>query len=208
MAKFINTGTTANDGTGDPLKTAFDKINAVFQLQGAKFGINNDAVLVGKGTGDASVELVSKADGTTQIVGVDNAAAEKWAIGHYPTSTTHPTDAVILSMVNGGIVLDVKAGSQVRIKEGTDYAVVATDKTIREFRATVVQDIADHAKPTAAECVTSFKQLPNFDWKQDDDYYIKDTSGGKIVLIKYRGTPTATEAAPGNFFYEVLTKAV
>ena len=84
---------------------------------------------------------------------------------------------------------------------------IATETMIREFRTTIVQDIADHAKPTQAECITTFKKLPHFDWKRDDDYYIKDTSGGKIVLIKYRGKAAATEAKPGNFFYEVLTKA-
>ena len=82
------------------------------------------------------------------------------------------------------------------------------EKTIREFRTTITQDIADHAKPTLAECKTTFKKLPHYDWLKDDDWYIKDTSGGKIVLIKYRTKAGATEADSGNFFYEVLTKAV
>ena len=84
---------------------------------------------------------------------------------------------------------------------------VATVKTIREFRTTVEHNIADHAKPTLAECKEAFKLLPHFDWKKDDDFYIKDSTGGKIVLIKYRATPAATEASSGNFFYEVLTSA-
>ena len=83
----------------------------------------------------------------------------------------------------------------------------SVEKLIHEFRVTVVHNIADHAKPTAAECATVFKTLPHFDWKKDDDFYIKDSTGGKLVLIKYRSTPAATEAAPGNFFYEVLTAA-
>ena len=85
---------------------------------------------------------------------------------------------------------------------------IVTMKTIREFRTTITHNIADHAKPTLAECKATFKLLPHFDWTKDDDYYIKDSTGGKIVLIKYRSTPAATEAAPGNFFYEVLSKAV
>jgi hypothetical protein len=85
---------------------------------------------------------------------------------------------------------------------------VATVKTIREFRVSVEHNIANAAKPTATECKTVFMTLPHYDWKKDDDFYIKDTTGGKLVLIKYRGTPAATEASPGNFFYEVLSKAV
>jgi hypothetical protein len=81
------------------------------------------------------------------------------------------------------------------------------EQLIREFRVTVAHNIADHAKPTAAECATVFKTLPHFDWTKDDDFYIKDSTGGKLVLIKYRATPAATEAAPGNFFYEILTLA-
>jgi len=89
--------------------------------------------------------------------------------------------------------------------------VIATEdrvkELIHEFRVTVEHNIADHAKPTAAECKEVFKTLPHHDWTKDDDFYIKDSTGGKLVLIKYRATPAATEAAPGNFFYEVLSKA-
>ena len=84
---------------------------------------------------------------------------------------------------------------------------VATLASVAHARTTIEHNIKDHAKPTAAECKTVFKLLPHFDWKKDDDFYIKDTTGGKLVLIKYRATPAATEAAPGNFFFEVLTPA-
>ena len=84
---------------------------------------------------------------------------------------------------------------------------IATMEAVAHARTTVEHNIADHAKPTIVECKAAFKLLPHFDWKKDDDFYIKDSTGGKIVLIKYRATPAATEAAPGNFFYEVLTAA-
>ena len=84
---------------------------------------------------------------------------------------------------------------------------VATVKTIREFRTTIEEDTAGN-KPTIAECTLAFKQLPHYDFTKDDDFYIKSTNKDKLVLIKYRGTPTATEAVPGNYWLEVLTKAV
>ena len=83
-------------------------------------------------------------------------------------------------------------------------------KTMAEVahaRSTITMDIVNHAKPSEMECKSAFVKLPHFDWKKDDDFYIKDTSGGKLVLVKYRGTPTADATTSGKFFYEVLTPA-
>ena len=41
---FINTGTSANAGDGDSLRTAFFKVNQNFQLLGATTGFSSDAV--------------------------------------------------------------------------------------------------------------------------------------------------------------------
>jgi len=96
-------------------------------------------------------------------------------------------------------------------KIGTVFHTIMTDKTtetmIREFRHTVQQDIADHAKPTRDECIATFKKLPHFDWTKDDDYYIQDTTGAKLVLIKYRAGTATDEASAGVFHFEILTIA-
>ena len=55
---------------------------------------------------------------------------------------------------------------------------------IRDFRTTVEHNIVNHAKPTLAECKATFKLLPHFDWTKGDDYYIRDVTGGKIVLMQ------------------------
>ena len=64
MAKqTINIGTTANDGTGDPLRTAFDKINDNFtELYSDDAGdvgsiIAGTGVAVDQATGDVTVSL-------------------------------------------------------------------------------------------------------------------------------------------------------
>jgi hypothetical protein len=119
-------------------------------------------------------------------------------------------DVIIPALPQGSVKALLSDGS---VKMDATYTAaddedIATIKTIREFRVTVELDIVDHAKPTALECKTVFMTLPHYDWKKDDDFYIKDTSGGKLVLIKYRGAPAATGTNPGKFFYEVLSKAV
>lgn len=64
MAKqVINIGTTANDGTGDPLRTAFDKVNDNFtELYNDDAGdvgsiIAGTGVAVDQATGDVTVSL-------------------------------------------------------------------------------------------------------------------------------------------------------
>ena len=61
----INIGSSANDGTGDPLRTAFDKINDNFvELYGtdndintldANLDVNNNAITTGVTNGDITI---------------------------------------------------------------------------------------------------------------------------------------------------------
>jgi hypothetical protein len=67
----INTGTTANDGTGDPLRTAFTKTNSNFALavEGPSASTNNHVVVFNGATGklvaDSGVSISSLASGLT-----------------------------------------------------------------------------------------------------------------------------------------------
>ena len=73
------------------------------------------------------------------------------------------------------------------------------------------------ATPTKAELEAAFKKLPDYVagnaahkaafWKGSHDFYVKDDPQTKMLLVKYRGVATSTEAAPGNFFFEKLTVA-
>lgn len=74
--QLINIGTTANDGTGDPLRTAFDKCNDNFtELYGSgggggiggSTGATDNAILRADGTGGSTLQTsgITIADGTT-----------------------------------------------------------------------------------------------------------------------------------------------
>ena len=73
------------------------------------------------------------------------------------------------------------------------------------------------ATPTKTELIAAFKLLPEYVaanaagktafWKGSHDFYVKDDPQTKMLLVKYRGVGTSTEAAPGNFFFEKLSLA-
>ena len=73
MAKqTINIGTTANDGTGDPIRSAFDKSNDNFtELYAGAGGVADDAVTSAKIAADA----VTQAKISDDAVGADQLAA-------------------------------------------------------------------------------------------------------------------------------------
>src|SRR6056300_1484928 len=91
MAKqTINIGTTANDGTGDPLRTAFDKVNDNFtELYADDAG---DVNSVNAGTGIS-------VDQTTGAVTVTNSAPNA-------THTGDVTGATALTIANDTIDSD------------------------------------------------------------------------------------------------------
>ena len=82
------------------------------------------------------------------------------------------------------------------------------EQMVREFRHTVVLDTADHNKATRAEAITAFKQLPHFDFTKDDAFYIKDTTGNKMISMKYFADGATDEASAGRFYYRAMNECV
>ncbi len=97
MAKqTINIGTTANDGTGDPIRSAFDKTNDNFtELYAGAGGVADDAITYAKlGTEFTTVQALS---GT----------AVDWSAATIFTKTISGTEALTFSNVETGKVIDL-----------------------------------------------------------------------------------------------------
>ena len=120
MAKqVINIGTSANDGTGDPLRTAFDKVNDNFtELYNDDSGdvgsiIAGTGVAVDQATGDVTVSLaddgVSYAKMGTEFTtaAVISASDVDFSSAAVFTKTISGTTALTFSNVQTGMVKDL-----------------------------------------------------------------------------------------------------
>lgn len=97
MAKqTINIGTTANDGTGDPIRSAFDKTNDNFtELYAGAGGVADDAITYAKlGTEFTTIQALTGLD-------VD------WSAATIFTKTITGTEALTFSNVETGKVIDL-----------------------------------------------------------------------------------------------------
>lgn len=104
MAKqVINIGTTANDGTGDPLRTAFDKVNDNFtelysdDLADVNSIVAGDAISVSGATGDVTVNVSGL---TTSEIASATLVTETEGIGSNDNDTTLPTSAAVKDYVD------------------------------------------------------------------------------------------------------------
>ena len=154
MAKqTVSIGTSANDGTGDPLRTAFDKINDNFdEVYGANFVTST--IL-----GAASVNE-EKLDAT-------NAPTDNYILSYDSTSGgftwVQQYDGDITGIVAGdGLTGDATSGdASLAVGAGTGIAVNANDIQIADNgvghdqlanRYTRVEDIATTSGTIALEC--------------------------------------------------------
>jgi hypothetical protein len=108
MAKqTINIGTTANDGTGDPLRTAFDKVNSNFtELYADDAG---DVNSVNAGTGIS-------VDQTTGAVTVTNSSPNA-------THTGDVTGATALTIASGAVTNAKMAANSVDSDQYVDGSI-------------------------------------------------------------------------------------
>ena len=115
---LVDVGTTANDGTGDPLRTAFQTVNT------ALTAVNN-AVVVGTGTttfkddsGTYGVAVASNGDVTFTnagaTVGMTWDASANTDVGGLGIGTTSPSSAIHIAVDNtnnNGQILVVQSGT-------------------------------------------------------------------------------------------------
>jgi hypothetical protein len=121
----INIGSSANDGTGDPLRTAFDKINDNFvELYGtdndintldANLDVNNNQITTGVTNGDITI--------TPNGTGSIKLGAMKF------NGTTMSSDDSTIININEGLVVDGTASVSGALSSATSLAL-ATGATV------------------------------------------------------------------------------
>lgn len=160
----INIGTVANDGTGDPLRTAFDKVNDNFTELYADDAGDVNSVSAGTGisvdqttgavtvTNTAPDQTVSLTDGTGIITSgtypdftITNSAPDQTVsltagqnvtiTGTYPSFTIASNDVV-------GAVSSVNAGTGISVDQTTGVVTVTNDAPDQTVALTDGGDIA------------------------------------------------------------------
>ncbi len=108
----VNIGTTANDGTGDPLRTAFQKVNA-----------NNALIENAFATVPTVTEMRDAiSDLQNELNGKEDALGNPGVTGYVLSSTSEGTRSWVLNGAGG-------SGSKLNIINVTDYGVVADGVT-------------------------------------------------------------------------------
>ena len=140
----INIGTSANKGDGEPLRTAFDKINDNFtELYNTVIGDSKGSVF-----GDDSTLLVDAVNSTIPATNLSGAlpALDGSALTGVITTETDP----VVGAVNGIVIAD-GAGNISAAVAGTDYLVVETiDLATLKGEVAASADFADFKTRIAA----------------------------------------------------------
>lgn len=155
MAKqVINIGSAANDGTGDPLRTAFDKINDNFtELYSDDAGdvgsiVAGDAISVSSATGDVTVNV---SDLTTSEIAAATLVTESEGISSNDNDTTLPTSAAVKDYVDTATAAFVDTNTEYTAGSGLDLTneVFSVEADLRDGITHIGVDTGDYIQFTA-----------------------------------------------------------
>ena len=125
--KSINIGQIANDGTGDDIRTAFNKINDNFQFLQDNLGLDNTALNIGT-NGEGLFK--QKVDGVLQFKKIE-AGFGITLDGSGDTVVVNSTSAGVLTISDGTTTDDVQIGANnLQILGGTNITTTVTDNTV------------------------------------------------------------------------------
>ena len=193
--QVINIGSSANDGTGDPLRTAFDKINDNFvELYGgdndintldANLDVNNFAITTGRTNGDITVTP----NGTGSI---------KLGAVKFKGTTISSDDSTIIN-INEGLVVDGTASISGAATLSTSLAL-ASGATVTSI---LDEDAMGSNSATALATQQSIKAYVDSQvTAQDLDFTADDSSTNSIDLdsevMQFSGDTGITTSATGN----------
>ena len=220
----INIGSSANDGTGDPLRTAFDKINDNFiELYGgdndlntldANLDVNNFAITTGKTNGDitvtpngtGSIKLGAvKFKGTTissddsSIININEGLVVDGTANISGATTLGGTLAVgtSLALATGATVTGIDNGAL-----GSSATLLATQGAIKTY--VDAQVTASDLDFTADDSTTNSIDLDSEVMQFSGDTGITTSATGNTVSIAIDGT-VATLTGSQTLTNKVLT---
>jgi len=220
----INIGSSANDGTGDPLRTAFDKINDNFvDLYGsdndlntldANLDVNNNQITTGVTNGDititpngtGSIKLgAMKFNGTT--LSSDDSTQININENIQTTGTLNVTGATTLgSTLSVGTSLALASGATVT---GIDNGALGTSATLLATQGAIktyvdAQVTASDLDFTADDSTTNSIDLDSEVLQFSGDTGITTSATGNTVTIAIDGT-VATLVGSQTLTNKVLT---
>tara|TARA_B100000575_G_scaffold272109_1_gene253952 strand:+ start:1189 stop:2862 length:1674 start_codon:yes stop_codon:yes gene_type:complete len=222
--QVINIGSSANDGTGDPLRTAFDKINDNFvELYGsdndintldANLNVNNFAITTGvtngnitvtpNGTGSINLGSITingsqvSSNDSTQITLADNIQTTG-TVNIDGATTLGSTLAVgtSLALATGATVTGIDNGAL-----GSSATLLATQGAIKTY--VDAQVTAQDLDFTADDSTTNSIDLDSEVMQFSGDTGITTSATGNTVSIAIDGT-VATLAGSQTLTNKVLT---
>jgi len=125
--RSINIGAIANDGTGDDIRTAFQKINENFTFLEDNLGLDNTALNIGT-NGEGLFK--QKVDGILQFKKIE-AGSGISLNGSGDTVIVTSTSGGVLTVSDGTTTDDINVGSDtLSILGGTNITTTVTDNTI------------------------------------------------------------------------------
>ena len=125
--RSINIGAIANDGTGDDIRTAFQKINENFTFLEDNLGLDNTALNIGT-NGEGLFK--QKVDGILQFKKIE-AGSGISLNGSGDTVVVTSTSGGVLTVSDGTTTDDINVGSDtLSILGGTNITTTVTDNTI------------------------------------------------------------------------------
>ena len=174
----INIGSAANDGTGDPLRTAFDKINDNFtELYGSTAEANDlleDSTPQLGGDLDVNGRRITSARSNEDIVLLPNGTGGVVASALRFAGTTISSDDSSTVNINDGLVVDCTASVSVAVTMASTLAVtgVATFTATPVFSGDIT--VSDDINLTSDSAVITFGA--------DNDTTLTHTDGTGLTL--------------------------